>query len=612
MFVPPWLHQLQRSWFSRQSSKSRNVSRRSSVQRRVRLTLELLEDRLAPSADSVQTVASNLSTPFSESQQTVSLSANVSDTTNPSTTVSEGTVTFTVKDSSGNTIGSSVQGPVSNGKASANFNLPSNEAAGKYTIAVSYSDSAGTFTDGGDTSGTLTVNPAIVKVVAGNSSATFSKSSQTVTLTANLTDDSFPSETVKDGTVTFTVKDKNGFVVGSSVQGTVSGGKAAANFTLPAGSARGTYTVAVAYSDSSGSGNFSDDGTDTSGQLNVSPAGTTTQASNATANFSTSSQNVTLTATVTSGSGVVNEGKVSFTLIDSNGNTIGSTTSSAVTNGSASVSYALPGSTAVGSYSIEALYTDSAGNFADSFDSNHTLTVNPANSTNLSLTSASIVPDLVNGTAQVTLTAQATSSAGTVNQGVLSFAIGSVSAQANVSNGTASVQLTVPIQNIFSGFNVNMSFTNNANPASFANGNASQFVNTNTLNALLPANLTFDSSHNETMNFSVGGVPLFDASYSSSNGLLSEVSLGSLSVPVTYTQTGSSMVASVEGVPWGVVLFNGNGQFQGFASVAISSDGSAVWVVTNSNNQPVGEFPYGGDDLNPLAGAEALGFLPSS
>src|SRR5579871_188801 len=140
MIVPPWLQRLRRSWFPHRSSKIRNTSRRASIHRRVRLSLEALEDRLVPSADAVQTVANSLSTPFSVSPQTLSLTANVSDQTTPSTTVSEGTVTFTVEDSHGSTIGNPVQGPVSGGKASANFSLPGQEAAGKYTIVVTYAD----------------------------------------------------------------------------------------------------------------------------------------------------------------------------------------------------------------------------------------------------------------------------------------------------------------------------------------------------------------------------------------------------------------------------------------------------------------------------------------
>lgn len=332
-------------------------------------------------------------------------------------------------------------------------------------------------------------------------------------------------------------------------------------------------------------------------QPNLAPAAalTTTTASNATANFSTSAQKVTLSATVTSPSGTVNEGGVTFTVVDSNGNTVGASTTGTVTNGSASVRYALPAGTAVGSYTIDANYNDSAGNFDPSFDNAHTLTISTANSTKLSLTTININPNLANGTAQVTLTAQASNAGGKVSEGVLSFTLAGVSGQANVVNGTASVQLTVPLQNVAGGFKVALSYTDNTASASFANSNATLSVSTNVWNSLLPANLTFDAGNNETMKFMVANQPLFGAAYSASNGgLLSDVSVGSASMPVTYTTTGDSTVASIGGVPWGVILFNLGGQFVGTASVALAADGTPMWVIVDTNGQPVAELPYDG------------------
>lgn len=595
MFVPPWLRQLQRYWSSHRSFTIRNTSRRPSVSRRVRLSLEALEDRFAPAADSVSTVAANVSATFSEAPQTLSLKADLSDTSNPTTPITEGTVTFTVEDSSSKPVGSPVQGTVSStatggGTASASFSLPANEAAGKYTIDVSYSDGSA-FTDGGDTPGTLTVNPASVKVVGGNSTASFSTSSQTVALTATVSNDSFPTDTVGEGTVTFTVKDKNGFTVGSSVQGTVSAGKASANFSLPANSAPGSYTVAVVYTDSSG--NFSDDKTDTAGKLTVGAASTTTQASDATADFSSGSQKVTLNATVTSSNGIVNEGNVAFTLVDSNGNDIGTTTTSPVANGSASVSYALPAGTATGSYTIQAAYLDSVGNFSASSDDSHTLTVGAAAATSLSLRTITITPNVANGTAQLTVTAQVSNSGGTVNEGSLSFSVAGVSAQANVSNGTATAQLPVSVQGVLNGFDVNLAYTDTATSASFANNTATLGVSTNVWNSLLPANLTFDSSHNETMQFTVGNVPLFGASYAASTGLLSGVSFGTLSVPMTYTNLGNNQLAALGGIPWGLLFRDSSGNFLGIADVETGPDGSLQWVFYSANHQILGETPYG-------------------
>jgi hypothetical protein len=605
MFMPPWLSLRQRRWFSRPSLKARSAT----AHRRVRLSLEHLEDRLAPSADAVQVVVApaTLSTPFSTSQQNVTLTADVTDTTNPGTTVSEGTVTFTVKDSTGNVVGSAVPGnvTVANNKATATatFALPSDEPAGNYTIDVSYSDTANpaNFTDGGDdTPGTLTVNPATVKVVGGTTAASFSTAAQSVTLTANLTDDSFPSDTIGEGTVTFTVKDSGGKQVGSPVQGTVkagttSGGTASATFTLPAGQVPGSYTVAVAFSDTANPADYSDDGTDTSGSLNVSAATTSTQASDATVHFSSSNQSVTLTANVSSSGGTVNEGSVLFTVVDSNGNTVGTATSGPVAAGSASVSYTVPGGTAAGNYTIEAAYTDgTSNNFAASVDNTHTLSVSTASSTSLSLTSVSITPNLTGGTAQLTLTAQVSNPNGTVNEGSLSFTVAGVSAQANVSNGSATVQLSVPIMNVLNGFTVSLSYTDNASAANFGNNSASDSVSTNILDALFPANLTFDSSGNESMQFNLGSLSLIGASYSSSTGLLSALTIGTLAVPVMYTNIGNAQVATVAGTAWGIIFNDNAGNFVGIADVQPSADGSLAFVVHDAHNNVIGEIPYGG------------------
>ncbi len=804
MYVP-WLKQLQRYWFPRRSAKTGNASRRATVQRRVRLSLEPLEDRLAPAADTVQTVAANLSTPFSESPQALTLSAKLSDTTIPNTTVSEGTVTFTVKDSGGNIVGSAVQSPpVSNGAASASFTLPANEAAGKYTVAVSYSDSAGHFSDGGDTSGTLTVSAAPTTTTTSNATAPFSTSAQTValnatvtsgagtvnagtvtftirqgttvigtattspnittgtasvtyslpagtgagsytieasytdstgnfaassdnshtlsvtsttaagtsttasdatasfnsstqniTLTANVTssggtvnvgtmtftilqgntiigtavsapvtngsatvhnyvlpaglaagsytieanyNDStgafanstdeahtltvnqasttttgsnatvpFSSSaqtvhltatvtssagTVNGGSVTFTVVDINGNTIAQSTPATVSNGSASTDLSLPAGTAGGTYTIKVAYSDTSGNFASSTDNTHT---LTVSAAPTTTTASNATASFSSSAQNVNLTATVTSSAGTVNEGSVTFTVVDINGNTIAQSTPATVSNGSANANLSLPAGTAAGSYTIEAAYSDSTGSFSPSFDSAHTLTVGNSKSTSLSLTTVSITPNLANGTAQMKLTAQVSNPAGTVNEGALSFTVGGVSGKANVANGTATVQLTVPIQNVLNGFTVALSYSDSATSANFANSTASVAVSTIAFNALLPATVTIDSGNNETAEFTLANLPLFGASYSSAlGGLLSQISVGSFSVPMLYSNVGNIELAAAGGVPWGMISRDAHGNIQEIANVQTAADGSLVWVIYNGNHQAIGEMPYGG------------------
>jgi hypothetical protein len=162
-------------------------------------------------------------------------------------------------------------------------------------------------------------------------------------------------------------------MVGTAVTGNVSNGSASASYTVPGGTAVGSYTIQATFS---GTANFNPSG-DSSHTLTINSASTTTAASNAGATYSPSNQSITLSATVTSASSTVNAGTVIFAVF--NGPTqLGSSTSPvSVSNGSASASYTLPGGTTVGSYSIVATYTG-AGGFLPSSDSSHTLTVSKA------------------------------------------------------------------------------------------------------------------------------------------------------------------------------------------------------------------------------------------
>jgi hypothetical protein len=95
---------------------------------------------------------------------------------------------------------------------------------------------------------TIDVNQAPTTTTAGNASVVYSASSQTVALTATVT-----GSVVSDGQVSFTVKD-GATTIGASVTGSVNGsGVATANFTLPGGTAVGSYTIEAAFS---GSANF--------------------------------------------------------------------------------------------------------------------------------------------------------------------------------------------------------------------------------------------------------------------------------------------------------------------------------------------------------------------
>ncbi|MGA9671648.1 MAG: MBG domain-containing protein, partial [Terracidiphilus sp.] len=115
---------------------------------------------------------------------------------------------------------------------------------------------------------------------------------------------------------------------------------------------------------------------------------TTTAAFDVTPIYNTGNQGVTLSATVTSAGGPVNAGTVTFTVLQ--GSTIIGTpvASSTLTDGSASVTYSLPGGMPAGPYTIQAVYNP-GGFFATSSDSSHTLTVEQAAAT-VTLTPSSL------------------------------------------------------------------------------------------------------------------------------------------------------------------------------------------------------------------------------
>ncbi len=386
---------------------------------------------------SVTIAAGNVATPFSKSTQTVTLTAAVSPA------VSEGTVTFTVlkhrNDGSYVPVGNAVQGTVSNGSASASFTVSSGLAVGVYTIKVSYSDASGSFVDGGDTSGTLTIAP--VTTTAGNVTTPFSKSTQTVTLTAAV------NPAISEGTVTFTVlkhlNDGSYVPVGNAVQGTVSNGSASANFTVPKGLAVGVYTIKVSYSDASGS--FVDGG-DTSGTLTIAPV--TTTAGNVTTPFSKSTQTVTLTAAVNP---AISEGTVTFTVLkhlnDGSYVPVGNAVQGTVSNGSASASFTVPSGLAVGTYTIKVSYSDAGGSFVDGGDTSGTLTIAP-----VTTTASNVSANFSSSDQSVTLTAAVSPA---VSEGTVTFTVlkhlndGSYvpvgnAVQGTVSNGSASANFTVP------------------------------------------------------------------------------------------------------------------------------------------------------------------------
>jgi hypothetical protein len=478
-------------------------------------------------------------------------------------------------------IGTATSGPVSNGQASVSYSLPGGTAAGTYTIEADYSDDSGSFAASSDNTQTLAVSAASTTITAKSLTATFSTSDQEGSFSATVTSS---AGTVNEGTVTFTIFDNLGNFIGTA-SSAVSNGAASVNALLPGGTPAGTYFIEADYSDSSG--NFASNSDDNQ-TLTISAADTTTTASNVTTIFSQGAQSVTLNATVTSSGGTVNEGSVTFRIVDSQGNTIGTAMSSTVSNGQASVGYVLPGGTAVGSYTVQADYSDDAGNFVAS-SGQGTLAVDPAGASP-TLTTVSIVPNLLNGTAQVTMTAQVNDPGGVVGEGFVSFTLAGVSGQGNVVNGTASVQLVVPLREVIGNSSVSLAYTDDAPSTSFANGNASASLFLNPWNAVLPTSLTVAADGSQQIQVRLASLSLLGFSYSPS-GLLTEIDVGSLSLPVTYSNVSGDTLATIAGVPWIVTFSNSNGQPQGIVTLALAGDGSAEWLFHDANGQVIGATP---------------------
>jgi hypothetical protein len=105
-------------------------------------------------------------------------------------------------------------------------------------------------------------------------------------------------------------------------------------------------------------------------------AATNTIASNTWAMTSSGTQALTLLANVISPAGIVQDGSVTFTLMNGTTPVGSSATSGTVSNGRASVTYTLPANTPAGNYSIQAAYSGT-GTLSPSSDDGRTLTVLP-------------------------------------------------------------------------------------------------------------------------------------------------------------------------------------------------------------------------------------------
>jgi len=350
-------------------------------------------------------------------------------------------------------------------------------SVGTHSVTAEYSGDSN-FNPGASVALTQTVGRIATTITGVNTSASYSDSDQQVTMTATVisgptssvlrltSDVGAPSESrtsdvgqmtssgVNQGTVTVTVKNSNGTVIGApSSSATVVNGNATMIWVLPGGTLPGSYTIEYSYSGTGELGSSSD-----TKVLTVNQAATITSAADKSANYSDNDQTVMLTATV-SGS-VVNEGSVTFTVRSSAGNAIGSpVTSAPLTNGAASASYSLPGGTLPGNYRVEASYSGSV-KFSASSDTSKSLTVNKAPTT---ITVKNKQVFFATNEQVVALTA--TVSGSTVNEGTVTLqvldgitAIGSAVTVA-VTNGTATASYRLPANTAIKSYTIAGSYS---------------------------------------------------------------------------------------------------------------------------------------------------------
>jgi hypothetical protein len=537
----------------------------------------------------VITTANNASAIYSPNGETVKLVASVANTSVPSNTVGEGTVTFTIVDSGNNTVGTA-QGNVSGGTVNASFTPTTPLAAGTYNILVGYKDSTGNdnFTDAGDKGATLTITPANATVKASNVTTAYSSNTQSLALSASVTDTSFPADKVNEGAVTFTITG-GGQTIGSITANVTNGTATANNFTVPAGQALGNYTIGVSYQDSTnayGNVNVLDSG-DTGGALTITPANVTTATGNVLLVYSPNSQSLAVSATVANASiatDPVNEGAVTFTI--SNGSTlVGSAQGTVKPNtggtggGTASANFNLPAGLAAGSYTIGVSYGDSTGHFLDTSNTGGTLTVSAANvTTKANSLTAAYSPNarVLNLGASVSDTSIPTD---TVSQGVVTFTVmnGNTTIGTTtglVSGGTASAGFNLSAGQALGNYTIGVSYSDSAN-----NNNFTDAGDTAGTLAITAANVTTKANNVPTV-YNLNSQTVLLGATVTDTSVPGDVVTGGF---VTFTvMNGSSSLGSVQGaVRGGAASANFNlpaGQNAGNYSIVVSYSSTGTFV----------------------------------
>jgi hypothetical protein len=237
---------------------------------------------------------------------------------------------------------------VSNGVASTYFTLPADTPAGSYVVLAEYSGTD-RYLPAVQQAQSLTVSPmATTTTVDANSTPTYSAGGQTISLTAQV---SSAVAMLSGGTITFSVL-RDGQLVGTSVQANVVDDTATADYTLPAGTPGGDYTIKATYSEPSG--NYqSSIGTAT---LTVRAAATSVTGSDVQTTFSPVADGVLdVSARVASPAGTVGEGAVTFVLLDGT-TALAAPVACDVVGGVARGHVTLPAGTPAGTYVLRALY----------------------------------------------------------------------------------------------------------------------------------------------------------------------------------------------------------------------------------------------------------------
>ncbi len=177
--------------------------------------------------------------------------------------VNAGTVTFTIKDANGTTIGTpATSGTVDGGSTSAGYIIPAGQSAGSYTIVAEYSgDASGDYiflasSSDPDFNSDLLIQQVTVTtttLVTSNPTLTYGATGRSVTLSADLSGDL----ATPTGQVIFSVA-HDGALIGWPTTATLDGsGHASVDYALPANLPVGNYGImATYYGEASGNYNF--------------------------------------------------------------------------------------------------------------------------------------------------------------------------------------------------------------------------------------------------------------------------------------------------------------------------------------------------------------------